>query len=253
MAESLQWRHVWALTRRAFLALPCAAAGWGEVALLLEKRPRDGWRLSRRYTGCQVDLLSKLNRADRRGLAALGQIVVPEVWDENEREYGPFWRWEEALGAYPKALIADLGLQALGAYEDGELVHWGPISSGTRIHPTPPGAYHLNWKSRGRRSTVNPEWYLPYSFNFDSREGLSLHAYALPGRPASHSCIRLLEPDARWLYEWGEQWMVDENDGVVVRNGTPLWIEGQYAFGSPPPWISARVPRRPRSVSGHCR
>jgi hypothetical protein len=77
------------------------------------------------------------------------------------------------------------------------------------------------------------QWY----FNFANRRGLSFHAYALPGRPASHACLRLLERDARWLYNWGEQWRLDPRAHTVTETGTPLRIDGAYDFAAPPPWL----------------
>jgi hypothetical protein len=76
-------------------------------------------------------------------------------------------------------------------------------------------------------------WY----FNFDNRRGLSMHAYALPGRPASHACVRLLDRDARWVFDWGEEWQLDASGTSVLRDGTAVWIVGRYDFAAPPPWL----------------
>jgi len=76
-------------------------------------------------------------------------------------------------------------------------------------------------------------WY----FNFSNREGLAFHEYALPGYPASHGCVRLLQRDAMWLYEWGEEWMLS-SDARLELPGTPVFIIGQYDFSSAPPWRS---------------
>lgn len=77
------------------------------------------------------------------------------------------------------------------------------------------------------------EWY----FNFHNTRGLALHQYTLPGYPASHACIRLLERDAVWIYGWGEGWTLDRR-GQIAKRGTPLLIRGQYTFDGPPPWRS---------------
>jgi hypothetical protein len=91
-------------------------------------------------------------------------------------------------------------------------------------------------------------WY----FNFDNSEGMALHAYAMPGYPASHACIRLLESDAMWLFDWGESRHLAP-DGVRVKEpGTPVFIVGAYEFGAPPPWQSvawwSRTVRLPPSL-----
>jgi hypothetical protein len=77
---------------------------------------------------------------------------------------------------------------------------------------------------------------MPWYFNFQNQRGLSLHEYALPGLPASHACVRLLERDARWLYDWGGGWTLDERGWTVLEHGTPLLIVGCYDFDRPPPW-----------------
>ena len=79
---------------------------------------------------------------------------------------------------------------------------------------------------------------MPWYFNFQNERGLSFHEYALPGRPASHACVRLLERDARWLYAWGGGWTLDERGWEVLTRGTPVLIIGCYAFGDEPPWRS---------------
>jgi hypothetical protein len=76
-------------------------------------------------------------------------------------------------------------------------------------------------------------WY----FNFGSREGLAFHQYSLPGSPASHGCIRLLERDAQWLFGWGQGWTLSA-EGRIVNPGTPVLILGEYDFAAPPPWRS---------------
>jgi hypothetical protein len=67
---------------------------------------------------------------------------------------------------------------------------------------------------------------------------LAFHAYPLPGYPASHGCIRLLERDAQWLFDWGQTWVLDATGTRVLTPGTPVVIVGRYDFEAPPPWRS---------------
>lgn len=200
----------------------------------LERASADKSSLIERFTTNQRAVLEKLNRADASHLAGLNHLVVPTLWLD-ELEYTPFpWTYPPSA-AHPKLLIVDLSAQAFVAYEHGALVQWGPVSSGGRASATPKGLFHLTWRSRGHHSSVNPQWFMEWYFNFDNVQGLALHSYALPGRPASHGCIRLLERDAQWLHAWGEGWTRHDN-GAIARRGTPLLIVGEYAFDSPPPW-----------------
>jgi hypothetical protein len=119
-------------------------------------------------------------------------------------------------------------------------VRWGPVSSGGRNNITREGTFALNWRSTGRTSTVDPDWFMRWYFNFGNHEGLAFHAYSLPGYPASHGCIRLLERDAQWVYEWGQTWVLDPSGTRVLAPGTPVLIVGRYDFDAPPPWRSLR-------------
>ena len=182
-------------------------------------------------------LLEKLNRADASRLARLPTLVMPaEAGDELQHSPLPFtFGWASEL---PKAIVVHLPSQAFGAYERGSLVRWGPISSGRESDRTPSGLFYLNWKSPGRHSSIDPDWYMRWYFNFEARRGIAFHQYRLPGIPASHACVRLLERDAKWLFEWGEGSKHDERGRRVPASGTPVLILGQYDFDAPPPWRS---------------
>jgi hypothetical protein len=185
-----------------------------------------------------LPLLEKLNRADAEHLGRLPVLVVPDEPFADELLLSPLplaWGWAANLR---KAIVVDQPAQVFGAYECGRLVRWGPVSSGRRERPTPAGLFHLNWRSPGRPSTENPKWYMTWYFNFDNPRGLALHQLELPGRPASHACVRLLARDARWIYAWGEGWRLDPERRRILAPGTPVLVRGGYGFGDPPPWRS---------------
>ena len=204
----------------------------------IEKGPVTEKELRTRFTAGQLGILEKLNRADLAHLPQLPALVVPERWDWEELDYSPLPRRYDWARAHRKALVVYLPGQVFGAYQSGRLLRWGPISSGTAENHTFGGLFFLNWKSPGRHSTIDPEWYMRWYYNFDNHEGRAFHAYALPGYPASHSCIRLLTRDARWLQEWGDPWELDPRGWEVLVPGTPVLIVGHYAFDQPPPWRS---------------
>ena len=104
--------------------------------------------------------------------------------------------------------------------------------------------FYLNWRARVRNSTLNGAWRLNWYFNFFNARGLAFHQFDLPGLPASHACVRLLERDAMWIYQWGQSWTLDAT-GQLLQNGTPVLIVGSYAFGAPPPWRSIEQLARP--------
>jgi len=216
------------------MALWSILAGLDIDAVLLEGQAALEW--IRSLDASQLELAEKINRADSRRLMRLPVVVAPRQWPMDEIEASPIpaerLEWKDEA----KAISIDLRLQAFGAYEQGKLVRWGPVSSGAKISPTPAGEYFLNWRAKRHVSTANREWILHWYFNFENLQGRALHAYEMPGFPASHSCIRLLNRDAQWVYEWGETWMLSENGREVLREGTKVRIEGSYEFEAPPPW-----------------
>lgn len=190
-----------------------------------------------RFQPKQIRLLEKLNRADRWNLPRLRQIVVPDRWDLPESAYSPLPAYLPWAVPHEKAMLVDLRRQAFAAYRRGDLVRWGPISSGRREQPTPAGVYRLNWRAKSRRSSIDQSWLMEWYFNFHATRGIAFHKYAMPGRPASHACIRMLERDARWLYNWGRGW-TEAGSAGLIHPGTPVLIVGQYDFDAPRPWLN---------------
>ncbi|MBI5711718.1 MAG: L,D-transpeptidase [Candidatus Eisenbacteria bacterium] len=187
----------------------------------------------------------KVNRIDLAHARQGDTLVVPERLDMPA--LSPFPAGIPAARGLAKLLLVSARVQAFAAYDTGRLVRWGPTSTGRREKPTPPGLYRTNWKDRERVSTFNEEWLLEWYVNLENREGISLHQYDLPGRPASHSCVRLLADDAEWLYGWADTWALTPDGRGVVKEGTPVVVMGAYAFGQRRPW--QRLPDDPRATA----
>ncbi len=180
-------------------------------------------------------LILKLNRIDLAHAMNPDTLIVPEPLPEL-LALSPFPRTVRAAESVPKLFVVSARVQAFGAYESGDFVRWGPVSTGRSEYPTPPGLYHTNWKRAEQISTFNEEWVMRWCWNIESREGISIHQYDLPGRPASHACVRLMEDDARWIYGWAEGWRVSKDGKTVLHEGTPVLVIGEYAKEAPPPW-----------------
>jgi hypothetical protein len=204
----------------------------------IERRVAGAAPAAARFNTTQIALLEKLNRADAGHLDHLNELIVPDPWFLDERAYTTLPASYVPARIYPTLLVVYVPGQVFGAYESGRLERWGPVSTGGRTSPTPAGWFHLNWRATRHVSTVNPDWEMKWYFNFGNVDGLAFHQYPLPGHPASHGCVRLLERDAKWLFEWGEPWALERTGQVVVRDGTPVLIIGAYDFESPSPWRS---------------
>ncbi len=122
------------------------------------------------------------------------------------------WPWDSAAGDYRDAgggaaaegprrvthVVLSLPDQGFAAYSGDRVVLRGPVSTGKAGYTTPSGSYRVSNKHRHWVSTIYgiP---MPYFLRLNGGS-IGLHAGYLPGFPASHGCIRLLEGDAARLF-----------------------------------------------------
>lgn len=177
-----------------------------------------------------------VNRLDKKYLASMDSIVVPDSLSANLNLYCPFPEFADSLVELDKIIYVSRFAQAFAVYEKGNRVYWGPVSTGKEETQTPKGLYSTNWKSKVNISSVNSDWILNWSFNIDNGGGISFHEYALPGYPASHSCARMYADDAKWMYYWADQWIMGEPNQVLAF-GTPVVIFDDYPYHEQKPWL----------------
>lgn len=163
----------------------------------------------------QIDLVQRINRLNielRSGMT----IAIPNNLEQlTIYDIAPFPRFIPATGE--KSIYVDQKKLAWGAYnQQGELVWWGPASGGSGKCSavqgdclTPSGTFRIIRKNDETCiSTVFPKRangesggaLMPYCMHF--WRGYALHgSEEVPGRAASHGCVRLFVQDARWLNE----------------------------------------------------
>lgn len=191
-----------------------------------------------KYSSEHQHLIFALNRVDARRLNKGDVLVVPDTLTGNLKDYSPFPENLDILDSVPQAVLISQRIQAFALYEKSKLVKWGPLSSGKKSTPTPNGLFYGNYKARKKVSTINPDWLMPYYFNFMNFEGVGVHEYSMPGYPASHACVRLRKEDAMYVYDWARQWELTPDGNSVMRNGTPFMVYGEYDFDKPSPWLN---------------
>lgn len=175
-------------------------------------------------------IIAALNRIDTKHINRRDTLVVPNEFKQSFIDYSPFPRTLDKVTDVPKLVVFSYPIQAYAVYEKGHLVKWGPTNMGKQSAQTPRGLFFTNWKGRRVTSTVDDEWILNWNFNIHNTQGVGWHQYALPGYPASHSCLRLLDADAQWLYNWADQWILQDKHTIKVK-GTPVIVFGDYQFG----------------------
>ncbi len=208
-------------------------------------RPSDPkWKRVKKSYGPFVDLLlAKINRLDVKRLKRRASLVAP-ARPVNVLDCSPFPQSLPQASSWSKLVLVSLRVQAFGAYEGGQLVRWGPTSTGVKKQPTPASLYFTGEKAKRKISTLNGTWIMPWYVNLHTSMGVAFHQYAMPGRPFSHGCIRLLKDDAVWMYSWADDWVPDEDQVTAKVYGTPVIVFGDYDFGKRPPWqLLSKNPR----------
>ena len=190
-----------------------------------------------RFSDAQQKVIYSLNRIEARRLRVGKNVVIPDTLFDDIFNYSPFPKQLQLLSDIPKTVLISQRVQGIALYENGKLIKWGPVSSGKKSTPTPNGLHYGNFKAREKVSTVDDAWLLPFYFNFMNFEGVGVHQYELPGYPASHACVRLDMADAKYIYDWAQQWELTSNGKYIHKNGTPFMVYGEYDYDAPAPWL----------------
>lgn len=206
------------------------------TAFTLPKGKKDSaiGAFTEKYSAEEQYTILALNRLDAKNRWRADTLVVPEKIETDFLMYAPFPKRLEVLEPVKKIIFFSYAIHAFGVYENGQLKKWGPTSLGTKKSPTKTGLTFTNWKSKMATSTVDPSWKLGWNFNIYNTLGIGWHQYDLPGFHASHSCLRLLEEDAKYLYSWADQWQLSADGSTVAAKGTPVFVFGESDFKTKP-------------------
>ena len=194
------------------------------------------WLEANKADSTKLEIAYAINRTDKANFAKMDSVVIPADFNGDLPSYLPFPFHVSNLKDVAKVLIFSYPAQTFAAYEYGELVYTGPTNMGRKKDQTPTGLFFTNWKAEKTTSTFNDEWDLKWNFNIENKLGVGFHEYELPGYPASHSCLRLLEKDAKYLYKWADEWILKDSENVKVK-GTPVIVFGSYNFDGSKPWF----------------
>jgi len=193
-------------------------------------------------------LVELLNRQSVENTPLGDTLVVPTRYELDFRAYSPFPRYYPGAHDLGKVFIIHKRVQAFAAYEYGKLARWGIVNTGDPDSTaTPNGRFNFNWKEEERVSTLSPpgeEWNMRWVFNFVASRGIHIHQYSMPtGGPASHGCVRLVDADAKWVYDWAEPWKTTQGhmgpssmQGTLLDPGTMVLVLGDEPEETPQPF-----------------
>jgi hypothetical protein len=194
-------------------------------------------------------LIELMNRQTVENTPLGDTLVAPTRYGLDFRAYSPFPRYYPGAHSLEKLFIIHKRVQAFAAYEYGKLMRWGIVNTGDPDSTaTPNGRFNFNWKEKERVSTLSPpgeEWRMRWVFNFVASRGIHIHQYSMPtGGPASHGCVRLVDADAKWIYDWAEPWNTTQGhmgpssmQGKLLDPGTMVLVLGDEPEGDPEPFI----------------
>lgn len=194
------------------------------------------WLAKNKENNTSLQIAYAINRTDAENLKKMDSIIVSQNSSGDIEFYLPFPHEVAMLKEVNKVILFSYPSQTFAAYKNGQLVRTGPTNMGREKDQTPVGLFFTNWKAQETSSTFNDEWDLKWNFNIANKLGVGFHQYSLPGYPASHSCLRLQERDARYLYDWADEWVLADAETVKVK-GTPVIVFGKYDFKAPKPWL----------------
>ncbi|MBK7123471.1 MAG: L,D-transpeptidase [Chitinophagaceae bacterium] len=194
------------------------------------------WLAAHTGADAHLQIAYAVNRTDAANFAKMDSVIIPADLNGDIAYYMHFPFQVNYLEAVQKIIFFSYPTQTFATYENGVLIHTGPTNMGRKKDPTPTGLFYANWKSEKTTSTFNDEWELLWNFNIENKLGVGWHQYELPGYPVSHSCLRLREKDARYLYDWADQWILGDKESIRVK-GTPVIVFGSYNFDAPKPWL----------------
>lgn len=157
----------------------------------------------------QRDIVQRINRTYNYLYAGKTIAVPKNLKDADLLDYSPFAK--KIKSEHEKQVIIDQNKLAWAAYdEEGQLVKWGPIASGSskcsdsnKACLTMTGIFRVFSKEDEKcKSAIFPIGKggakMPYCMYF--HKGFAMHGSSdMPGYRASHGCVRMFIRDAFWL------------------------------------------------------
>ena len=123
--------------------------------------------------------------------------------------------------------IVSLRDQRITVYDAKGWILRAPVSSGSKGRETPAGIFSVIQKVEDHYSNLYDDAYMPHMQRI-TWSGIALHGGVLPGRPASHGCIRLPFDFAERLFDataMGMRVIVAPADVAPVELAHPLLFQ----------------------------
>src|SRR5262245_41238002 len=140
----------------------------------------------------------------------------------------------------PLHIVVSIARQRATLFADGQPVAHSAVSTGTPDHPTPVGVFSVIQKHKDHYSNLYGAA-MPYMQRI-TWSGSALHEGPLPGRPASHGCIRLTREFAQLLWKATK---IGARVIVTRDEVAPVEIDLVNPFAPKPAMVASPVPTTP--------
>jgi len=164
-------------------------------------------------------------------LAVAGLAVLIAAGNDAGARSGPGERPIESIqsrsAGEPVMAIVSLRSQRVTVYDSRGWILRAPVSSGTKGRETPAGIFSVIQKVEEHYSNLYDDAFMPHMQRI-TWSGIALHGGVLPGRPASHGCIRLPFDFAERLFgatAIGMRVIVAPGDVAPVEIAHPLLFQ----------------------------
>lgn len=129
---------------------------------------------------------------------------------------GEYWWAPNISPDGPVMILVSLPKQSMHVYRNGVLVARSSISSGMAGHSTPTGVFTILQKNREHYSKTYDNAPMPFMQRL-TWDGVAFHSGFLPGRAASHGCIRLPYEFSKKLFD-----LTNQGGTVIIGDGKSL-------------------------------
>jgi hypothetical protein len=134
----------------------------------------------------------------------------------------------------PIIAIVSLRSQQITVYDAKGWIVRAPVSSGQKGRETPAGIFSIIQKNAEHYSNLYDDAYMPHMQRI-TWSGIALHGGVLPGRPASHGCVRMPFEFAADLFDAtrvGMRVIVAPHDVTPVEIGHPSLPSSKTGTGA---------------------
>ena len=168
------------------------------TALILVRTPIESAQAADTPTPATVTATAPATAAPSTPATQAAPAPAP-ISETTELRPGEFvWQPERAQQGTVE-IVVSIPLQRAFVYRGGTLIGVTTVSTGRPGHETPVGTFTILQKRREHYSNLYNNAPMPFMQRL-TWGGVALHAGQIPGRPASHGCVRLPLAFARHLF-----------------------------------------------------